>query len=98
MIIRILRALVVAGAFIGMYLYAPGVIELSTGKVESAQRVVSAKDLTLTCSGSAFTAGGSSGTSTTKFSRLSSTAVSLSYSGASGTKLKGLGGKQTTGY
>jgi len=98
MIIRILRALIVAAAFVGMYLYAPGVLELSTGKVESAERVVSAKDLTLTCSGSAFTAGGSSGTSTSKFSRLSSTAVALTYSGASGTKLKGLAGKQTTGY
>ncbi|NBS86261.1 MAG: hypothetical protein EBS58_06220, partial [Micrococcales bacterium] len=98
MIIRILRALVVAAAFVGMYLYAPGVLELSTSKVESAERVVSAKDLTLTCVGSVFTSGGNSGTSTSKFTRLSSTAVALSYSGASGTKLKGLGGKQTTGF
>ncbi len=98
MINRILRTILVALAFVGMYVYAPGVIQLSTGSVEATQRVVSARDLTLSCSGSAFTAGGSSGTSTSKFSRLSSIAVGLTYSGASGTKLKGLDGKLTTGY
>ena len=98
MILRILRTLLIAAAFVGMYLYAPEVVQLSTGKVESAQRVVSAKDLTLSCNGSAFTSGGNSGTSTSKFSRLSSTVVALSYSGVSGTTLKGEGGKLTKGY
>lgn len=98
MILRILRTLLIAAAFVGMYLYAPEVVQLSTGKVESAQRVVSAKDLTLSCTGSAFTSGGNSGTSTSKFSRLGSTVVALSYSGVSGTTLKGEGGKLTKGY
>ncbi len=98
MILRILRTLLIAAAFVGMYLYAPEVVQLSTGKVESAQRVVSAKDLTLSCNGSAFTSGGNSGTSTSKFSRLGSTVVALSYSGVSGTTLKGEGGKLTKGY
>ncbi len=98
MILRVLRTLLIAAAFVGMYLYAPEVVQLSTGKVESAQRVVSAKDLTLSCNGSAFTSGGNSGTSTSKFSRLGSTVVALSYSGVSGTTLKGEGGKLTKGY
>lgn len=97
MVIRILRTLVVAATLIGIFLYGPSVIDISTGKVQAQQKLVSAKDLTLTCNGSAFTAG-SSGTSTTKFSRLSSTSVALSYSGVSGTKLKSLAGLQTTGY
>lgn len=98
MILRVLRTLLIAATIVGMYLYAPEVVQLSTGKVESAQRVVSAKDLTLSCSGSAFTSGGNSGTSTSKFSRLGSTVVALSYSGVSGTTLKGEGGKLTKGY
>jgi len=87
MFIRILRVILVAGAVTALLLFANPTTLVQAPSGLTVEQSVSAKDLQVTCSGSAIQAGGSNGTSISGFKRLGTTLVSSSYSGASGTKL-----------
>ena len=57
MLIRILRFVLVAGIATAVIVFGAPLSLLSTPKVESKIHEVSAKDLQITCTGSAFVAG-----------------------------------------
>lgn len=87
MFIRIARVLVVFGALAALLVFANPTSLINAPIGLSVEQNVSAKDLQVTCSGSAIAAGGSNGTSISRFKRIGTTLVSSSYSGASGTNL-----------
>jgi len=96
--IRIFRWLVLACVAAGLVLYLQPMNLNSSNLPESATLTVSAKDLQLTCPGAAIVAGGSTGTSTSTFSRKGSALVSLSYSGATQTSLVATNSTKTQGF
>lgn len=98
MILRILRTVFVALLVTVALLVSPNLIIGSTGQVTTFERNVSAKDLSITCSGAAVLAGGKSGTSVSSFKRTGTSLLSESYSGTSGTTLLKPNGSRIRGY
>jgi len=98
MIIRILRTVLVGAGLTALVMFAPNQVLISTQQVNADKRTVSAKDLSITCSGPVYLAGGSTGTSVSSFKRSGTSAISQSYSGASGTTFISGNGSRTTGY
>jgi hypothetical protein len=98
MIIRILRTVLVGAGLLALIVFSPNQVLFSTEQVKPDMRTVSAKDLSITCSGPVYLAGGSTGTSVSSFKRSGTSAISQSYSGATGTTFISGQGTRTTGY
>jgi len=98
MILRILKVFLVAGLLAALLLLARPINLIQNQKGFVAEESVSAKDLQVSCTGSAIQAGGSNGTSTTGFKRVGSALVSSTYSGTPGTVLNVFNGSSIRGF
>ncbi len=98
MILRVMRTALVVSLVTAAFLLSPKLILGSTEKVTAVDHNVSARDLTITCTGPAVLAGGTSGTSVSSFKRTGTSLISESYSGAAGTALIKSKGSKITGY
>lgn len=98
MILRILRFTLVLVALVAALLSEPHILLGSTTELKSNELGVSAKDLSITCTGSTFLAGGKSGTSVSSFRRVGKSSISSSFGAPSGSKLLSFSGSSVLGY
>lgn len=95
---RLVRFVLVLALLAAGFIYLQPAKLVVGSKPEFASYQVSAKDLELSCNGAAILAGGESGTSVTNFEKVGSALTSVSYSGATQTKLTGFIGQGITGF